>query len=78
MIEKVVAGVFEMNERDVKDDLTPESVERWDSLTHLRLITALEEAFGIKLSMREVLDLTSVAAVRQTVDRHLREKSPAS
>lgn len=70
-LRRVLGDVFGMEAADVTDDLTPETVETWDSLNHLRLVTAVEEAFGIKFSMAEIESMMStVGRVRETVERH--------
>ena len=33
--------------------------ERWDSIGHMQLVAALEEAFGIMLETDDVIDLSS-------------------
>ena len=35
-------------------------IEDWDSLTHITLISEVEDAFGIKMSMKDVLSLKNV------------------
>ncbi|MBA3562402.1 MAG: acyl carrier protein [Gammaproteobacteria bacterium] len=74
-VEQIIAEVFEVDESSLSDDLTPETVDRWDSLNHFRLITALEQAFRIKLSMREIQSLESIGKIREVVDRHTSEQS---
>ena len=71
-LKSVLADAFGLDEADVTEDLTPEAVDSWDSLNHLRLVTALEEAFGIKLSMAEIESMmSSVARVQEVVERHI-------
>lgn len=74
-VEQIIAEVFEVDESSLSDDLTPETVDRWDSLNHFRLITALEQAFRIKLSMQEIQSLESIGKIREVVDRHTSEQS---
>jgi acyl carrier protein len=47
----------------------------WDSIGHMKLIAALEEAFGIRLEVGEVLALNSYPTARQIVHKHI-GKSP--
>jgi acyl carrier protein len=55
--------------RDVFDDesLTPiaamsaDDVEDWDSLSHIRLVVAIEKAFSIRFSTAELGNLKTVA-----------------
>jgi acyl carrier protein len=68
----VVAEIFELEEGAVKDDLSPETVDLWDSLSQLRLVTTLEEEFGIRLSMEEIESIQSIGGLREIVRRHAR------
>ena len=47
--------------------LTPESrlgrFPGWDSLTHVKVILALEEAYGIAINDDTIITLTSMAAI---------------
>ena len=46
-----------------------ESVEGWDSVTHLRLVLALEGEFGIQFEAEEIPSLVSFEIVRDSVGR---------
>ena len=41
----------------------------WDSFGHVRIITALEEAYAIKLSNDEVMSLTTMRAIIEFTER---------
>jgi acyl carrier protein len=41
-------------------DLTAEDVEEWHSLSHIRLIVAVEQAFGVNFKSTEISDLENV------------------
>jgi acyl carrier protein len=68
-LRRVVSEVFTIPAEEVTDDLSPDSIDDWDSLSHLRLVTALEEAFHVKFETAEIMDMTTVAAVRDIVER---------
>ena len=44
---KVFEEIFEVEEGMLNEEFTFEKIDKWDSLTHLSLITALEDAFGV-------------------------------
>ena len=70
----LVADVMGMDEQDVSGSLSREEEERWDSLTHLRLITAVEEAFSIRFTMDEIENIATLA----DVDELVRNKSDSA
>jgi acyl carrier protein len=44
-------------------EMLPEDVQGWDSLGHLRLVTALQEHFGVEFEVNEVMDMDSVKKI---------------
>ena len=63
-LNQVFQEVFD-DEITVKDSTTSADIEDWDSLEHINLIVAVEEAFEIKFNMGEV---TSMKNVGEMVD----------
>jgi acyl carrier protein len=59
-----VEGIFreelEVDDLQLTDETTADDVEEWDSLSHVQLVVALEKAFGIKFSSREILSWDNV------------------
>ena len=43
------------------------TIATWDSLRHLQLMTALEEAYGILLDPEEMMQLNTVAAIQAAI-----------
>ena len=58
-LNEVFSDVFD-EEIAVTEDTTAADIEDWDSLTHITLISEVEDAFGIKMSMKDVLSLKNV------------------
>ena len=57
------------------DQITPELARgsdalAWDSMGHLRLITAVESEFGIRLTMSEIENITTAAELDDCVQKH--------
>ena len=46
--------IFNDNSIVLRDDMTASDVENWDSLTHMLMITKVEEVFGIKFKLKEL------------------------
>jgi acyl carrier protein len=76
LVERVVeiaARVFELREQRLSMSDSPQTIERWDSLNHLKLITAIESEFGIRLRMQTVLKINDIAALVAAVQSHREE-----
>ena len=51
----------------LRDDLTSEDIEDWDSLQHVRLILEIEREFGIRFAAGEASELKNVGHLIQSV-----------
>ena len=45
---------------ELKSEMTAEDVERWDSLSHMMLINAIQMQFGIRFKLSELNKIRSV------------------
>lgn len=69
-IKELIADVLDLDEEDITAELSPDDTEYWDSMNHLRLVTALEEEFDIKLTMDEVQSIENVGDIYAVVKNH--------
>lgn len=70
-VREVMAGVLDVDAGEIHDGFRRDDASAWDSMNHLRLISALEEAFGIRFTMKEVGEMESFGDVRQRVAERL-------
>jgi acyl carrier protein len=63
----LVAQVFEIAADEVTDDLGPATFGQWGSLQHIQLVAAVEQAYGISLSPREIRSFSTVAELSDLV-----------
>jgi len=54
----------------VEDYLEYNSIPQWDSVAHMQLVAALEEAFDIMLDTDDIIDMSSVAKARQILTKY--------
>ena len=66
-IREVMGGILEVDPAGIGAGFGRDDAPAWDSLNHLRLVSALEEAFGIRFTMREVGELDGFEAIRRKV-----------
>jgi acyl carrier protein len=77
-LRKVFATVFEVEEEEITDESSPETVVLWDSLRHLAMITEIEAAFHIRLTMKEIRSMVTFARIREVVAAYGKEAATAS
>lgn len=65
-LNKVFTDVFD-EDITVTAETTAEDIEDWDSLTHITLISAIEDEFRMKFSMKEVVGMNNVGELADIV-----------
>lgn len=70
-LREIFATVLEIPLDEVVPSLSPDSCANWDSLRHIHLVSAIEETFGVKLTVEQQLEIMNfdlaVEVVRETV-----------
>lgn len=62
-ITEIFREVFSDNNIVINDEMTANDVENWDSLTHMLMITKVEEEFGVKFKLKELNKLKQVGDI---------------
>lgn len=50
--------------------MTAGDVERWDSLTHVDMVMMVEEAFGVRLPLRDIAGLKCVGDLARLLSKN--------
>lgn len=69
-LKTLVADTLGLEPGRVDMSLNRDDEEAWDSLNHLRLVTAIEQSFGIQFSMQEIQSANSVADLVNVLQQH--------
>jgi acyl carrier protein len=67
-LRKIILEQLELDQWPIQDDTTAAMVPGWDSLSHARIIAAIEDAFGIRFKMREVMQVENVGKLQALID----------
>lgn len=59
-LTEVFRDVFDDEELVIEDSTTADDIEEWDSLEHISLIAAVEKAFKMRFTMKEVSGMKNV------------------
>jgi acyl carrier protein len=68
-LKQVILRELELEDWDMHDATTADTVPGWDSLNHARVITAVEQTYGIRFKTMEVLRLKNVGDLQALIDR---------
>ena len=60
--------VFNDDSIVLSDKMTADDIGAWDSLSHMLLITEVENTFAIKFSLREINKLRNVGTLIKLID----------
>ena len=69
-LNKIFAEVFDNQALTVDDNTVAQDIDGWDSLTHMELVAAIEEEFGIEFEMKELQELSNVGRLVDVIMRH--------
>ena len=58
-IMNIMMTVFEIPDKEINEESSPDTIESWDSLKHMNLVIALEEEFDFEFSDSETVELLS-------------------
>jgi acyl carrier protein len=70
-IKEIISDILEVLEDDIHPDFGPEDTPLWDSLNNLRLITALETEFDVRLTMDEIRAIGSFDKICTVIRAHI-------
>lgn len=70
-VQEVFRDELELDDLVLADETTADDVEEWDSLSHVQLVVALEKAFAIKFTSREILSWDNVGDLVDSIEKKL-------
>lgn len=66
----IAQNVFEKPELEIVDSLSAETVDTWTSLAFMKLLSAIEEEFGFRFKMMELLSLKTMGDIIDAISKH--------
>lgn len=68
-LNEIFRDVFDDESICVTDDTTADDIEDWDSLTHISLLATIEDEFGIRFDMKDVINLKNVGEMADLIEK---------
>ena len=70
-VKNIIKTVFNLSLDEISDEASPDTVDTWDSLSHMNLITALEEEFNVEFEPDEILDMMNYKLILNVLSSKL-------
>lgn len=64
----LIKKTFDIEE--ISDDLSPDSVEQWDSITHMDLCAKFEETFDISLDVEDIAEMETIGQIKEILRKY--------
>ena len=58
-LKKIFAKIIGVKETSIKSNTSPKNTKKWDSLTHINFILALQKKFKIKINDEDAMNILS-------------------
>lgn len=68
-VEEIFREELDQENLVLTDETTAQDVEGWDSLSHVQLVAAMEESFGIEFKSREILSWDNVGDLIDSIQK---------
>lgn len=73
-LQPIFQDVFDDEDLVVTNESNAKSIDDWDSLSHIRLVVAIEKQFGIKFAFGELSVLENVGEMITLISQKIAER----
>lgn len=70
-IQVIAREIFAKPELEINDAMGASDVDTWTSLSFMQFLTAIEDKYGFKFKMMELLQLRNMGAVIDATLKHI-------
>lgn len=70
-IKEIFCEIVGVDESEVDDNTSYQSLEPWDSLKHLAIVSRLEEEFDIDIEMDDIIAMETFKKIKELVGKYL-------
>jgi acyl carrier protein len=67
-VRDIVSSILRVPSESVDHATSPDTIPDWDSLRHLQIVLALEEAYGLQFTVEEIEAMQSVRVIAAVLE----------
>ena len=71
-VNEAFVKVLEHNNFELKDDTTAHDVDGWESITHMMIITEIENTFNIKFKLMDLMNMNNIGDLITTIEKEIK------
>ena len=68
-LNTVFRDFFDDEDIELDEDTTADDIDEWDSLSHITLMSAVEDEFGLRFTMGEVSGMKNVGEMAEIIKK---------
>lgn len=72
-VQDIFRDIFDDEDLVIKNETSAVDIEDWDSLSHIRLVVAIEKEFDIKFAFGELQELKNVGEMIELIKEKIEE-----
>lgn len=69
-LTNIASEIFQMENLVLTEEMSATNVETWNSLTFMQLLTAIEQHFGFKFKMMELIQIKNMGDIMRSIESH--------
>jgi acyl carrier protein len=69
-LKQVMADLFDVPVESVGDNTSPDTLPAWDSIHHLKLVLAIENAFDVSLTEEQAVEILNYPLIKMVLQEH--------
>ena len=58
-----MSAVFEMPVDEIDENSSPDNIESWDSINHMKIVVAMEEEFNVQFTDADIIELINMKLI---------------
>ena len=62
-VQNIFRDIFDQDDLIIENSTNSDTIEDWDSLNHINLVSAIEKEFSIRFALGELLELKDVGSM---------------
>ena len=72
-MENIFSEIFDKEDICLTEESSSDSIEEWDSLSHIQIVNSIQKVFGIKINAREMMEWNNVGDMVETIKQKIND-----